>query len=243
MFFKRKHRLTELCDRVTLRMLENAAMDDSRLMRAEFDQGSKRTGTGDSDRGWSAWMRDVEHPKRSTIVYLIVSLAAADFWKEANKTTDNPDWGVSDNPFKKTNSDVIVAEALMFFWYNFFLFVRRAARKKQLTKADNQAVSDAATTIGYVIQETTQWSVAEILGARMNEYEHRDTTENPTEVFSRVVLRSIGKQAINDPDRRIDSLGDLDHMPIVMHTTIHMIAKLPAYFDVYKNIIEHYQMD
>ena len=181
--------------------------------------------------------------KRSTIVYLIVSLAAADFWKEANKITDNPDLGVSDNPFKKTNSDVIVAEALIFFWYNFFLFMRHAVRNKQLTQADNQAVSAAGTTMGHVIQEATQWRIAEILGARTNEYEHRDTTENPTEVFSRVVLRSIGKQAINDPDRRLDPLRDFDHMPIVMWTMIYMTAKLPAYFEVYKNIIEHYPMD
>ena len=159
---------------------------------------------------------------------MIVSLAAADFWKEANKITDNADWGVSDNPFKKTNSDVIVAEALIFFWYNFFLFMRHAVRNMRLTQADKQAVPAAGTTVGHVIQETTQWPIAEILGARMNEYEHRDTTEDPTEVFSRVVLRSIGKQAINDPDRRLDPLSDFDHMPIVMWTMIHMTAKLPA---------------
>jgi hypothetical protein len=57
MFFKRKHRLTKLCERVSLRMLGNAAMDDSDLMRAEFDKGSKRAGTSDSDKRWSAWMR------------------------------------------------------------------------------------------------------------------------------------------------------------------------------------------
>ena len=78
--FSRKHRLTKLCDRVSLRMLENAAEDNSSLMRGEFDERSKRVGISDSDRGWSAWMRDVEHPKRSIIVSMIVSLAAADFW-------------------------------------------------------------------------------------------------------------------------------------------------------------------
>ena len=224
-------------------MLEKAAMDDSSLMRAAFEEGTKRAGTSDSDRGWSAWMRDIEHPKRSTIVYLIVSLAAADFWKEANKITDNPDWGVSENPFKKTNSDVIVAEAMIFFWYNFFLFVRHAVKKKELTQADVQAVSTAGTTVGHVIQETTQWPITEILGARMDEYEHCDATENPTEVFSRVVLRSIGKQAIDDTDRHLDPLNSLDYMPIIMQTTIHMTAKLPAYFEVYKNIVHHYPMD
>jgi hypothetical protein len=93
MFFKRKHRLTKLCERVSLRMIGNAAMDDTALLRAEFDKGSKRPSTSDSDRRWSAWMRDVEHPKRTTIVYLTTYLAAADFWKAANKITDAPDWG------------------------------------------------------------------------------------------------------------------------------------------------------
>jgi hypothetical protein len=121
--------------------------------------------------------------------------------------------------------------------------VRHAVKKKSLSQADNQAVSAAGTTVGHVIQETTEWPIVEILSARINEYEHRDTTENPTEVFSRVVLRSIGKQAINDPDRRLDPLSGLDYMPIVMTTMIHVTAKLPVYFEVYKNIIQHYPMD
>jgi hypothetical protein len=55
-----------------------------------------------------------------------------------------------------------------------------------------------------------------------------------------VLLRSIGKQAITDPDRRLDlSLG---YTPIVARTMIHMTS-MPAYFEVYKNIIEHYPMD
>src|SRR6266851_3472185 len=241
MFFKRRHRLTKLCQRVSVRMIGNASMDDASLIRAEFDKGSKRRGNSDSDKGWSAWMRDVEHPKRSIILDLIISKAAADFWKDANKITESHDWGVSNNPFKKTNSDVIVAEALIFFWYNFFLFVRHAVIKKELTQSDNQAVSVACTTIVHTIQEATQWNMPEIFSARTDEYQDRDNSENPIEVFSRVLLRSIGKQAITDPDRRLDlSLG---YVPIVTRTMIHMTSMLPAYFEVYKNIIEHYPMD
>jgi hypothetical protein len=214
-------------------MLQNAAMEEPSLMRAEFDKGSKRPRASDGDRKWSAWMRGVEHPKRSTIVFMITSLAAAEFWKHANKITDNP--------FKKTNSDVVVAEALMFFWYHFFLFVRDAVKKNELTQADNQAVATAGTTIVHVIQETTQWPTTEIFVARMNEYEHRDTSQNPIEGFSGVLLRSIGKQSINDPDS-LDPLS-LDDTPIVAQTMAHMIAKLPAYIEVYKNIVEHYEMD
>lgn len=189
-------------------------------------------------------MSEAEHPKRSFIVYTIISYAAADFWKEANKIPDfNPDWGASENPFKSTNSDVIVAEALMFFWYNFFNFVRYAVEKNELTEADIEAVSTAGTTIGHVIQETTQWPITEILRSRMDEYEHHDKTETPTEVFSRVALRSIGKQAINEPDRVLNPLNSLGYMPIILQTMIHMTAMLPGYFETYKNIVKHCPID
>jgi Arc/MetJ family transcription regulator len=240
-FFKHRHYLTKLCDRVSLPMLENAAKEDASILRSSLDEGSRTRSRSNSDQAWSAWMRDVEHPKRSTIVYMILSLAAADYWKEMNKIADNPDWSVSKNPFKGTNSDVIVAEALIFFWYNFFLFVREAVKRDELTQTDNQALSTAGTTVGHVVQETTGWPITDILRSRMDEYEKRDSTENPIEVFSRVVLRSIGKQTINEPDRRLPL--SLEGTPVVVRTMIYMTAKLPAYFRIYKNIVEHYPMD
>ncbi len=129
----------------------------------------------------------------------------------------------------------------MFFLYNFFLFVRDAVKKKELTHADNRAVADAGTTICHVIQETTRWSIPEILGARMDEYEDRDASRNPIEAFSGVLLRSIGKQSITDPDR--PNSMNLAETSIVARTMAHMAAKLPAYIEVYKNIVEHYPMD
>lgn len=236
MFFNRKHRLTKLCERVSLPALERAAMDDASLWRAKFDK--KRAGESDSDRWWAELMRDAKHPKRSMIIYMIVSLAAAEFWKEANKKTDDPIKGVSENPFKSTNSDVIVAEALMFYLCNFYLFLRPAVRKEKLTEADVESMSVVATTIGHVIQETTQWPIVEILGSRMDEY--FEARENPTEVFSQVILRSIGKKSINDPDRLDPNLND---MLISMRTIIHVTAMLPGYFEIYKKVVQHYPMD
>jgi hypothetical protein len=52
-------------------------------------------------------------------------------------------------------------------------------------------------------------------------------------VFSRVALRSIGKQAINEPNRRLNLLK-AGYMPIIMLTTIHMTSMLSAYFTIYK---------
>lgn len=220
----RQRRLTKLCDRVSLRMLENAVMADAATRHLEY-------------------MPDVEHPKRTTILYLILSLAAADFWREANKITANPNWGACENPFKSTNSDVAITEALMFFWYNFFLFVRYAVTKNELTEADNQALSAAGIAVGQVIHETTGWRITEMFKSRMGEYEHRDKAENPAEVFARVVLRSIGKQAINEPDRLLDPSNSRDYTPIIMRTMIYMTTKLPVYFELYKSIVREYPMD
>ena len=77
----------------------------------------------------------------------------------------------------------------------------------------------------------------------MGEYESRDASRNPVEVFSRVVLRSIGKKAINDADRPISLTMSDFQMPVVIRTNIYMTAMLPAYFKMYKNIVKHYPMD
>jgi hypothetical protein len=220
MFFNRKPPLTKLCERVSLGALQKIAMDHGSLISRDYDMG------------------DLKHPKRSVIVWLIMSLAAATFWKEANEiTTDNPDWGLSDNPFKKTNSDVIVAEALIFFWYTFSMHV---VHKKQqhLTEADGKAVANAGAVLMRAVGDTTGWSIVEIFDERTNEY--RNKTENSTEIFCRVMLRSLGKQAINDPYRHVDLESSLR---ICAWTIIHMTAWLPTYFKWYENIVQHYPLD
>src|SRR5262249_45512018 len=138
---------------------------------------------------------DLKHPKRSVIIWLIMSLAAAKFWKEA--TTDNPDLRLSDNPFNKTNSDIIVSEALIFFWHSFSLHVVHMKQQQQLTEADKEAVSSAGAVMMRAVKETTGWPIVGVFDARTDEYEHRNKTESSTEVFCRVILRSLGKQAIN----------------------------------------------
>ena len=127
MFFRPKRPLTKLCERVSLRMIGNAAEADPSVMRSEFDRGA-------------TWMRDAKHPKRSTIIQMIILRMAADFWKDANKITDNPDWKVSSNPFSSTNSDVVVAEALIFFFYT---FIQHHIGENELSVSDGEALSTA----------------------------------------------------------------------------------------------------
>jgi hypothetical protein len=222
MFFNRKPPLTKLCERVSLGALENVAMDDGFLIRRNYNLGG-----------------DLKHPKRSVIIWLIMSLAAAKFWNEAN-TTDNPDLGLPDNPFKKTNSDVIVSEALIFFWYSFSLHVVHMKQQQQLTKADIEAVGSAGAVMMRAVKETTGWPIVGIFDARTDEYEHRNKTQNSTEVFCRVILRSLGKQAITDPYCHVDLESSLK---VCLRTMIHMTARLPGYFKWYKTIVQHYPLD
>jgi hypothetical protein len=183
---------------------------------------------------------DVKHPKRSVFVWLTMSLAATDFWKEANKITCNPDWGVSANPFEKTNSDVILAEALMFFWQSFICHVVQKKQQQQLTETDFQAVSDAAALMMLIIEHQTPWSMFDIFHARNCEYITK--ADNSIKIFCRVILRSLGKQAINDPDRPLD-LGKDDHMSIWAWTMTYMKQKLPEYFELYEHTVQRFPMD
>jgi hypothetical protein len=125
MFFRPKRPLTKFCERVSLQAIGNAAEADPSIIRSEFDVGPP-------------WMRGVKHPKRSTILQMIIARLASDFWNDANKITDNPDWNVSSNPFSSTNSDVVVAEALMFFFFNFISFILRAMEQKELSVSDSE---------------------------------------------------------------------------------------------------------
>ena len=132
----------------------------------------------------------------------------------------------------------------MFFCYNFISFIQNAVKKEELSDSDIEAVITAGAIVGDSIQENLQISISEIFGSRMSEYESSGPSETPIEVFSRVLLRSIGKQAINDPDRAVSvpDIGDYQ-MPVVIRTNIYMTSMLPGYFQVYKNITEHYRMD
>jgi hypothetical protein len=214
-----KPRLTEFCEQASARLTADTEMDYVSIIRPDYPTIPK-----------------LKHQKRSGLIWLIITLAATEYWKEASKLAANPDWSVSENPFKKTNSDVIVAEALIFFWYCFMRYVARKKQQQQLTQVDGQAWSDVAAFMVPVIDQTTQWPIEEFLDARMNEYKNSDKF---VPVFCRVVLRSLGKQAINDPDRSLD-LEKEDNMSIWGWTAFYMVEKLPP---LYKTMIERYPMD
>ena len=106
------------------------------------------------------------------------------------------------DPFKHTNPDVIVAEALMFFWQFFLDAVQHAVGKRELTKADFEAVANAGTAIVILIHGTTGWDIADFFGSRIERYGHREPVQTSIETFTGVLLRSRGKKSVHDPDHR-----------------------------------------
>ena len=120
--------------------------------------------------------------------------------------------------------------------------IRHAARKNELGEDDIQAVSDAGTSIMHVIQETTRWPIADLLNSRWDEYDDRNSTRNPIEAFSGVLLHSMGKKSIHDPDHRTLP-PDISDTPLIIRTMIHLTSHIPAYLEMYKNIVAAASMD
>jgi hypothetical protein len=85
LFFGRKPPLTRWCERISLRTIGGAAASDARALRGEWDRESNRPSATKADLLLSAWMLKVEHPKRCTIILLIISLAATEVWKTTKK--------------------------------------------------------------------------------------------------------------------------------------------------------------
>jgi hypothetical protein len=147
----------------------------------------------------------------------------------------------SRNPFRSAKSDVVVVEALIFFQYALSQFIVRSIEKKELTQADLDASVISGTTVGHIIQETTGWPIKDTLMFRLKEYRVYSLSEPAANVFASVLVRSIGKRAIHEPDRPIDFRRN--DTPLRMYTMAYITAHFPAYCEVYKNAVDHYPMD
>ena len=241
-FFRGKALLTQLCGRITLRMIHNLASENVANLQFYFAHWLDSSDRTSGDHVLSSLLLDVDHPKRSFIVYMLVSMAAAKFWNDAKEHKEFYLAAKSKNPFKSAHADVIISEALIFFWYSIFLFVSRAVNADELEEADLEATKNASGSIGHIIRETTGWPITSIFASRIDEYGKRASNETPTDVFSRILLRSIGKRTIDEPDHHLDPLN-LDSTPVVMFTMTHVTAWLPGYCKIYENVVHHYPMD
>jgi hypothetical protein len=190
---------------------------------------------------WSALIDGLPHPKRSFLLFLIISSAAAKFWNKTKNYKEFYATAKSRNPFRSTNSDVVVAEALIFYCHQICSFIDDAIENNELIEDDREALWAAGFMIRYMINEQTGWSMEEIFPSRVKEYRECSSTALSVEALVRVLLRSIGKQAIHDPDRL--NLPSITDVPVKLHTMVHMKAWLPAYYEVYRRVADTCPMD
>jgi len=251
-FRNRKDRLTKFCEHVTPRMMDDASSDDVKSFNRNLSVTSfgrnllaSRVIATIGQAAWASFIDDAEHPKRSFILGMTILMAAADFWKSRSKP--NEIYSAipgSKNLIRQINSDIAVTEASLFILHRFMYLVCDAVKKGELVEADKDACVEASEVMCLIIQATTNCAIREIYSSRLNEYSDRPGKENPIESFVRVLLRSVGKQRIGDPDRRLDSPPLTFDQPLMMASTnLYMAAMLPKFFEVYSNVVHNYPMD
>ena len=162
------------------------------------------------------------------------------------------------------NSDVIVAEILIFVWYSFFTTMRqefgknlnalreildnqdkttvgefRAARAKVPTEDDKTAIEDAMPLLADAIRVVRAEGAGNIWKTRFDMYEKVKSPRALDEKFVSIILGCTEKQTINDPDTVSLKYETLN---LRFSTAIWVRTMLPSYFEVYKNIVEHCDM-
>jgi hypothetical protein len=177
--------LTEFCSRITEHQLQN-----------EVDK-----------------IDNEDLSKSGTILFMLIALAAGNFWNQALKHDK------LNSSFAVTNSDVVIVEALYWVWcligemtftdFDATLAVGEADERRAKI-ADNErdklfALRKALELMDTQIREKTGWDVDNVKAARLKEYCDIQDTGRLISAFKRRVLLSIGKQSINDKDT--DDLG------------------------------------
>ncbi len=241
MFFKPRNRLTKMCERISLETIGKTAYAPAAEIRASYAKDTEKLSP--TDRHWSLRMAAEDHVKRGTVLHLIVCFAAAELWRclLENKLGDAWPLPTSKKPFKNANSDVVIAEALIFFCFSFFGFISKQKRLRKLGDADLRALTIASTASGHIIQELTGWEIADLIGRRFDEYNNAE--RGWIEEFVGVIVRCMGKKQLSDPDCDMSIFGSLDYTPIIMATTVHVTAMVSSYHEIYANIIAAYPMD
>jgi hypothetical protein len=159
--------------------------------------------------------------KPTLILVMLISMAAFKFWSNSLKFEN------LDRYFTRTNSDVVVAEA-MFWIYSLFA--------KMVTKDFDASL--ARTGFAAVVNEIearTDWSAGAVGASRLQEYSDAQSADELIGAFTRKVLSSVGKQSINDEDT--DGFGhfSLDDAPLFMAIGIFFTAMPSGYYKAFKN--------
>ena len=189
------------------------------------------------EKNWSD-VADADAPsKQAFLAYALTLTAAGRFWR------DITDDGKS-NEFKLSHeSDVILAEALIFFWYTISYQAVSEHRdnntkaRSMLTEADLNAIQEALSLIYVTIEHTTECVTKDIISFRLSSYSQANSASELIAQFALVICRSIDKHRITDSDR-------VHHDVEVVATlsakvTFHAISFFDIYYKTYKNAIDH----
>jgi hypothetical protein len=149
------------------------------------------------------------------ILFLLIAMAASNFWKQTLKLDD------LESSFAKTNPDVVIAEAL--YWIlcffgkmmitNFNPVLVVAQTDEHEARVPNNEIDNlfalrkARELMNAQIEATTGWDVEDVEAPRLKEYCDIKNTEQLIRAFTRRMLLALGKQAIQDKD--LDNVGRL----------------------------------
>jgi hypothetical protein len=151
----------------------------------------------------------MDNASRPTIVWvLLILMAGSHFWNLVRTAA------VVRSSVTETNSDVVVAEALISFYSivlnlmtcEFNAVIQAAKLDEQgFAKCPNEmdaisALHSALRMIAAKVHAKTGWDVEGIEAARLKLYDTAENREEWVAAFMRTVNSSIGKQSINDED-------------------------------------------
>lgn len=213
---------THYCERITLRTITDVTRLDGEAVRAFL-------GGLSTEPKWTELVQNAPHPKSSVLLCLVILFAATDFLRKFGRNK------VEQNPIKSIASDVAMIEASFFFWYALASSIAGGIQHETFSETDKEASVFAGTILCQIIQATTRWPIAESFASRLEKY--RNTGPGNLEhSFFEVLLRSVGKRKIDEPDRDVDLLAE---HPGVSDIIVHMAAMLPSHLDLYRDAAEN----
>jgi hypothetical protein len=190
------------------------------------------------EKNWSDVAVDADAPsKQAFLAYALTLTAAGRFWR------DITDDGKSNAFTLSHESDVILAEALIFFWCTISYQALGEHRdnntkaRPMLTETDLNAVQEALSLIYVTIEHTTGWVMKDIISFRLSSYSKANSASELIAQFALVICRSIDKHRITDSDRvrhDVEVVATLS-----TKVTFHAISFFDIYYKTYKNAINH----
>jgi hypothetical protein len=214
---------THYCERITLRTIADVTRLDGEAVRSFL-------GGLSVEPKWAELLQNAPYPGQSLLLCLIVLRAAADFLRRFRRNK------VQQNPINSITPDVAMIEASFFFWYALASSIAGGIEHGTFSELDKEASVCAGTILCQIIQATTHWPIAESFASRLQNYRHAGPGKLDHSFFE-VLLRSVGKRKINEPDQDVDPRAKYSD---VSDITMHMVAMLPSHLELYRDATENF---